>query len=184
MVALLGCASQLLCQVTSHCALSTLVSIRAALLWSCRNIRLLPCASPTSSCQSRRELIWCGKVDCKAVAVKNSLPLCCCPVSLYPTWLASVWKATVVQDQAIFASLCTGCHSRISYSLLLHLLPDICTLYKEKDVHSHRTPETFWWLSGSINYVYGNVSFKGFPDPSVLPKWQAEAAPLYISGQV
>lgn len=47
-----GCASQLLCQLPSHCAQSTQVSTGAALLWPCRNIWLLPFANPTSCCQS------------------------------------------------------------------------------------------------------------------------------------
>lgn len=125
MVAMFGCASQFLCQLPSHCVLSGGI---AALLWSCRNIWLLPGANPTSCCQTRRKPTWYRKEDYEAVAVKYSLPFCCCPASLYLTWFASVWKATVIQDQVIFSSLYTGCHSRISYSLLLHLLPDICTL--------------------------------------------------------
>jgi len=57
-------------------------------------------------------------------------------------------------------------------------------LYMQKDVLSHCTPQTVWWLSVSFNYVNGSISFQGFPDPSVLLSWQAEAVPLYVSVQV
>jgi len=46
------CASQLLCQLPSHCAQSTQVSTEANLLWPHRNVWLLPFANPTSCWQS------------------------------------------------------------------------------------------------------------------------------------
>jgi len=56
--------------------------------------------------------------------------------------------------------------------------------FVEKGVLSHCTPQNVGWLSQSTNYVGGNISFQGFPDPSVLPRCQAEAVPLDVSGQV
>lgn len=57
-------------------------------------------------------------------------------------------------------------------------------LFTKRDILSHCTPQTVWWLSESINYVPGNISSQGLPDPSVLPGGQAETVPLYVSGQV
>lgn len=174
----LSLSNQIVCLLPSHCAQFTQVSTGVALHGHAETRGCFH--SQIQQLAGRREPVWCGEMGCEAGAVFIATQLLCCLIC-YLTWLANTWKATEGQDQVIPAPLCTGCYSRTSYSLLLHLLPGLCTLYKQRCPFPLYSPDCLTTVKSPLIMF---LAIFHLPDPSVLPRWQAETVPLYVSGQV
>lgn len=145
-----------------------------------------------SSCKSnillpvRREPLLCGKMGSEAVAVRCSLPLCCSLASYHISYGLPMHGRLLKAKTRLYLCLSAldviqGLHILCSFAFYLAF---VLFIQGQQSCPFSLHSQTVWWLLESINHVCGNISFQGFPDPSVLPRWQAEAVPLYVSGQM